>query len=305
MPLSAAATAGRWVYGQAYILLPLNMLFWAGNSVVGRYVAGHVPPIALAWMRWSLALLILLPIAWPYIKRDLPELRRHLPLLMVLSFAGITCYNTMAYIGLQYTQALNGLLLQSTAPLLIGIWSFALFRDRLTLRQLGGILISMAGVALIVSRADWQILAGLTFNIGDIWILAALVFYGLYSALLRQRPQMHWTSFICATFFLGNVMLTPFLLWEMSTGYVLRLDATTLLSIAYTAIFASLLSYIFYNRGVQLIGPNRAGPFFHLIPLFGAVLAIFFLDEQLQLFHVAGFAAILSGIFLATRNPGG
>jgi drug/metabolite transporter (DMT)-like permease len=294
--------AGQWLNGQAYTMLSLTMLFWAGNGVLARFVAGHVPPVALAWMRWSVALAMLLPLAWPQLKRDLPAMRRSLPILLLLSLTGITSYNTMAYVGFQYTTAINGLLLQSTAPLLIGVWSFVLFCDRLTALQLAGTLMSMAGVVTIVSGADWQVLAGLSVNVGDLWILAALVAYALYAALLRLRPEIHWMSLVCATFFLGNILLTPVLLWEISTGYVLQFDALTAASIGYTALFASLLAYIFFNRGVELIGPNRAGPFFHLIALFGVVLAVAFLGERLQLFHVAGFAAILLGIVMAARS---
>jgi drug/metabolite transporter (DMT)-like permease len=304
MPIPLTAAAGRWFYSQAYLLLSFTMLFWAGNAVIGRFVAGHVPPVALTWMRWTLALAILLPVAWPHLRRDLPVVRRHLPIMVLISLPGITGYNTMAYIGLQYTEALNGILLQSTAPLLIALWSFMLFSERLTARQVAGILISMAGVILIITRADPGILFGLSFNIGDLWILAAMASYSLYSALLRLRPGIHWMSFICVTFFLGNVMLTPVFIWEMSTGYMPRFDIVTALSVLYTAVFASLLAYIFYNRGVELIGANRSGPFFHLIPLFGVVLAFIFLGERLQLFHVFGFVAILAGIILAARTPG-
>ncbi len=302
---SPLSRAGHWFYGQAYLLLSLNMLFWAGNTVLGRFMAGHFPPVAMAWCRWTLAAAILLPFAWPHLRRDLPELRRGLPILAALSLTGIAAYNTMVYYGLQYTSALNGSLLQSTAPLLIGVWTFLLFGDRLTGRQVAGIVLSLVGVVVIITRADPDLLMHLELNRGDVWIVAALASYALYSALLRLRPEVHWLSLIFATFVLGNVMLTPLLIWELSAGHAMTFDAETVLSLLYFGIFPSILAYVFFNRGVELIGANRVGPFFHLLPLFGVIMSIVFLGERLQAFHLAGFAAIVSGIALAARRPKG
>ena len=165
---SPLSRAGHWFYGQAYLLLSLNMLFWAGNTVLGRFMAGHFPPVAMAWCRWTLAAAILLPFAWPHLRRDLPELRRGLPILAALSLTGIAAYNTMVYYGLQYTSALNGSLLQSTAPLLIGVWTFLLFGDRLTGRQVAGIVLSLVGVVVIITRADPDLLMHLELNRGNV-----------------------------------------------------------------------------------------------------------------------------------------
>lgn len=292
---------GRWLYGQAYLLLVLTTLFWAGNIVLGRFVAGHVPPVALAFVRWGGAFLILLPFAWPHLKRDWPEIRRHMPMMLVLSFTGITSFNTMVYFGLQFTGALTGVLLQSSQPLLIALATFMLFGERLTGRQALGIAISLAGVTTIICQGDVGRLAAIRFNFGDILILAAVALYALYSALLRRRPSIHWISFLAGTFLIGDILLLPVLAWEMSTGYVLKPDLFTLGACLYVAVFPSLIAYAFFNRGVELIGANRAGPFFHLMPLFGALMAVFFLGERFQAYHAVGMVAILSGVALATR----
>lgn len=298
------AAVARWLYGQAYLLLIVTTLLWAGNIVLGRLVAGHVPPIALAFVRWGGAFLILLPFAWPHLKRDWPEILRHWPIMLVLSFTGIASYNTLVYFGLQFTGALTGVLLQSAQPLVIALVTFALFAERLSGRQAAGILLSLCGVVAIVSHGDLERLAAIRFNVGDILILVAVVLYAIYSALLRRRPAIHWISFLAATFLIGDVMLLPVFAWEISTGYVLRFDWLTVTACLYVAIFPSLVAYAFFNRGVELIGANRAGPFFHLMPLFGALMAVGFLGERFQWFHGLGMAAILSGVALATTSRG-
>ena len=159
---------GGWLYQQPYLLVCITYMAWALNIVLGRYVAGHFPPVALSFLRWGVAFLIVLPFAWPYLKRDWPVIRRRLPILTVLAITGTSAYNTMAYWGLQYTEAINALLTQSTAPLIIALWTFAMFGDRLTHRQIVGILISLAGVIVIICRGDIEVLRGVSFNRGDI-----------------------------------------------------------------------------------------------------------------------------------------
>ena len=293
---------GTWLYDQPYLLLTLTALFWGGNVVLGRSVAGHVPPIGLAFVRWSGAFAILVGFAWPQIRRDWPMARRHLAMMGVLSLTGVTLYNTLAYYGLQYTQAINGLLLQSSSPVLIAICTFLLYGERLNVKQALGVLLSMLGVVLIVTGGDLMRLTELRLNAGDLWILLALAIYALYSALLRRRPPMHGLSFLALTFGFGALLLAPAFLWEVSTGFRLKPDLTTTLACLYVAIFPSILAYFCFNRGVELVGANRAGPFFHLIPLFGAALAFVLLGEAPHPYHALAFALIISGVVVATRR---
>ncbi|WP_020179732.1 DMT family transporter [Methylopila sp. M107] len=293
---------GRLLYDRPYVLLSLTSLFWAGNIVLGRFVAGKVPPVGLAWVRWAGSFALLIGFAWPHIRREWPIIRANLGRLTVMALTGIAIYNTMAYWGLQYTEALNALLIQSTGPLLIAIWSLVLFRDLVTPAQAAGVVVSMAGVATILTRGDVSALAAIRFNVGDLWVLAAMVVYALYSALLRLKPGLHWLSFLAFTVGLGAAMLTPAFLAEIASGRHMTLDLTTLLTLAYVVVFPSTLAYLFFIRGVELIGANRAGPFFHLMPVFGALLAILFLGERPQLFHAIGFALVLAGVFVAARK---
>lgn len=283
-----------------YLLLSLTSLFWAGNVVLGRHVAGHFPPVSLAWMRWVLAFLILSPFAWRAMKADWPIALRHLPILLVLSLTGITLFNTMAYHALETTSALNGLLIQSTGPLMIAFWSLVLNGDRLSPGQAGGIALSLMGVLTIICRGDPAVLMRVEFTEGDLWMAAAMVIYGIYSSQLARRPAMSQLGFLGFTLGFGALMLTPIFAAERALGAPLTFDARALAAIAYVSIFPSVLAYLFFNRGVQLVGPNRAAPFFHLMPVFGSGLAIAFLGEQPHLYHAAGYALVLSGIAIAT-----
>jgi drug/metabolite transporter (DMT)-like permease len=279
------------------------MLFWAGNINVGRYVAGHVPPIALGTLRWIGATLILLPFALPYLRADWPAIRKHAGMLTLLSLLSISAYNTLTYYGLQYTEAINAVILQSTGSLLIVAFSFLLFGEHLGLRALLGMLLSLAGIAVVVSRGDLDAFLHYRLNIGDFILLAAIASYSLYSALLRKRPPLHPMSFVALTMGWGAVLLLPFLAAEIAGGRTVPIDATALLAISYVVIFPSLLAHFFFFRGVELVGANRAAPLMYLIPVFATALAMVFLGERLHPFHVAGFILVIVGVLLATRGP--
>ena len=300
-PARSSHRAGHWLFDQAYLLLSLTSLFWAGNTVLGRFIAGHVPPIMLAFIRWSGAFVILLPFAARHLLRDWPIIRKHAGLMTLLALTGFSVYNTLAYYGLQYTTAINGLLLQSIAPLFVALWSFALFRDRLTLRQAGGICVSLTGVIVIICHGSLQILLNIAFNRGDMWFVVALLIYAFYAAMLRVRPLMHPLSFLAFGMGVGALMLVPATVWEYFSGKIFVLDAESFASFAFICIFPSLLGYLFLNRGIELIGANRAAPFIHLVPVFGSVLAIVLLGERFELYHAVGYALVFSGITIATR----
>ena len=291
-----------WLANQPYLLLSLTSLFGAGNVVLGRFVAGHVPPIALATLRWGGAFLLILPFALPHMKREWRAIRANLPMLLLLAVTGIGAYNTIAYIGLQYTSALNALLIQSAGPLFVAFWSLVLFRTRLTIAQALGILISLGGVLTIIARGDVEALSAVDFNKGDLIFAGALMIFCIYSALMPYRPNLHPLAFLGFTTGVGALVNVPFLIWESASGYTLTLDTETLLTLAYVVVFPSVLAYLCYNRGIELIGANRSAPFYHLIPVFGSVLAIGFLGEEPQLFHLIGYALVLLGVFIAARR---
>jgi drug/metabolite transporter (DMT)-like permease len=299
----SAATSGRWLTNQPYLLLSITALCWAGNAVVGRLAAGHIPPVTLSFLRWSLAFLTILPVAWKHLERDWGAIRGKLGTMVILSVTGIGAFNTLQYWALEYTQALNTLLLQSAAPLIVAVWSLFLLGVRLTLAQAMGVMLSLTGVLVILLRGDVTTLSGIQFNKGDLIFLVALVIFGLYSVLTLKRPPIHGLSFVAFTFGCGAACLIPLLIWEVLSRPAMALDAKNLMTLFYVAVFPSTVAYLCFNRGVQLIGANRAAPFFHVVPVFGSIMAIAFLGERPQAFHVIGFALVLSGVFVASRQP--
>jgi drug/metabolite transporter (DMT)-like permease len=300
---SSAAAPGNWLANQPYLLLSITALCWAGNAIVGRLAAGHIPPVTLTFLRWSLAFLTILPFAWKHLVRDWAAIRSHLGTMIVLSVTGIAAFNTLQYWALEHTQALNTLLLQSAGPLFVAVWSLILLGVRLTLAQAGGIVLSLTGVLVILLHGDLTALKSIEFNEGDIIFTGALAIFGLYSVLSLKRPEIHGLSFVGFTFGCGAACLLPLWIWELLSRPVMQLDTTNLLSLFYVAVFPSTLAYLCFNRGVQLIGANRAAPFFHVVPVFGSVMAIVFLGERPQLFHLIGFALVLTGVFVASRKP--
>jgi drug/metabolite transporter (DMT)-like permease len=301
-PTSPPPSPIRWLSNQPYLLLSLTSLFWAGNIVLGRYAGGHLPPMTLSCVRWSGAFLTLLPFAIPHLRRDWPALRTRLPLIAVLSATGFAINNALSYWGLQYTQALNALLIQSSGPLFVALWSLLLFGVRLTWAQFAGIAISLAGVFTIILRGDLSALASIQFNRGDLMLTGALVAFGLYSALMPRRPVTHQLSLIAVTTAGGALLLLPFSIWEFLDGFTLQPDMITLVSVIYVVIFPSSLAYLCFNRGIALIGPNRAAPFFHLMPVFGSAMAIVLLGEQPRLYHLIGYLMVLAGVVIASRQ---
>lgn len=285
-----------------YVLMTLAVLFWAGNFILGRAFHNDIPPVALAFWRWAIASLLIIWPAAKYLRQDWAEILRKWPAVLLLSTLGVAAFNTLAYSGLQYTQAINAFLVQSLMPALIVALSFIIFREKVSLVQAMGILISLSGAAAIIAHGDFGVLMSLQFNRGDLLVSSAIICYAGYSVMLRKRPHIHPLSFIAVTFWLGTIIIVPFYLWETLYVRVMPLGMTSFAVIAYVAIFPSIISYLCFNRGVELIGANRAGLFIHLIPVFGSLMAIFFLGEKFLWYHAFGIGLIAAGIYLATLS---
>src|SRR3954451_3320406 len=299
---TSSARSGNWLANQPYLLLSITALCWAGNAIVGRLAAGHIAPVTLSFLRWSFAFLIILPFAWRHLVRDWAAIRSRLGIMILLSITGIGAFNTLQYWALEHTQALNTLLLQSAGPLVVAVWSLLLLGVRLTLAQAFGVLLSLAGVLVILLHGDVTTVSNITFNKGDLIFIVALIIFALYSVLSLKRPDIHGLSFVAFTFGCGAACLIPLFVWELSARPVMQLDAANLLSLFYVAVFPSTVAYLCFNRAVQLIGANRAAPFFHVVPVFGTVMSIVFLGEHPQPFHLIGFALVLTGVFVASRK---
>src|ERR1700676_1691577 len=236
---SDATAPGRWLANQPYLLLSITALCWAGNAIVGRLAAGHIPPVTLSFLRWSIAFLIILPFAWKHLKRDWGAIRARLGIMIVLSVTGIGAFNTLQYWALEHTQALNTLLLQSAGPLFVAVWSLILLGVRLTLAQAGGIALSLTGVLVILLHGDLTALTAIEFNKGDLIFTAALVIFGFYSVLSLKRPPIHGLSFAAFTFVCGGACLVPVLIWELVSRPLMQFNTANLLTLFYVAVFPS------------------------------------------------------------------
>lgn len=277
-------------------------LCWSGNHIVGRAIAGEVPPLATGCIRWIVPALILAPFARPHLVRDWPEIRRTWPTVVMLSLVGGAAFGTLQYVGLVYTTALNVSVLNSVAPVLIVAAGWLLYADRVGPLQAAGIATSFAGVIAIITKGHVAAIRDLGFNIGDLIILFNMGLWAIYSASLRTRGTMHWISF---TFILATISAfatMPFWLVEHLSGTKLHVTVGSVAALAYVALFPSLLAYAAWSRGVEMLGSGRAGVFLHLIPLYSALIAGAALGERIEIYHLAGFALILAGVWLASRR---
>jgi drug/metabolite transporter (DMT)-like permease len=295
--------AGRLSSALPYLMIATAALCWSGNHVVGRAIAGHVPPMATSTLRWAIPTLLLVPFSIPHLRRDWPVVRANWKILTFLALIGGAIFGTLQYVGLQYTTALNVSVLNSLAPILIATAGAILFRDRLAPIQMFGIAVSLTGVLVIVARGDPGFLQHLDFNWGDVLIVFNMGLWGIYSSCLRLRPKIHWQTFIIILGALSTLFMLPFFAIEHASGYVLQPTWLTVGAIAYVALFPSLIAYVTWSRGVELIGANRSGAMLHLVALYSAVLAGIFLGERLMPYHLAGFVFILTGVWFAARKP--
>jgi drug/metabolite transporter (DMT)-like permease len=290
-------------FGNAYFLLVLTMFFWAGNAVVGRGAAGLVPPFTLAWLRWTIAFVMILPLAWSALKRDSAIIRTHWVVLALLGGVGAGTFVSLFYFGLSQTTAINGVIINSATSILVPLVVFAVYRETVTPLQAVGIVVSFVGVLIVLTKGDLALLLTLQLNRGDLWVIVATVVWAAYSALLREVPKIHWLSFAAISFGMASLVNLPAFVVEMALGKFIHPTPPALLMIAYVSTLPSIVSQIFYVRAIELIGSSRSAIFMHLVPVFGAVLAILFLGEHLHLYHFGGLMLVIGGVWLASRGP--
>jgi drug/metabolite transporter (DMT)-like permease len=272
--------------------------------VIARALRDDAPPLGLAFWRWLLALSILLTFTWRDVRAEWRVIRAHWPRLAFLGAMGVGCYNTLLYGALQTTTATNGVLIPSFSPVMIAAVAYLAVRERMTPRQWAGIVVSLVGVMLIATRGDLLALGRLEVVIGDWLLLAAALTWAIYTVALRWRPALSSIVFMTVTIAVGAALLLPLYLLEVVSGRVFTLTPQVAAGVAYVAVFPSLLSYLFWNRGVEVLGPNRSGVFINLVPAFGVALAVAVLGETLERFHWIGAALIFSGIALSAAAPG-
>jgi drug/metabolite transporter (DMT)-like permease len=287
-----------------YLLLSLTSFFWSLNWVIGRAIVGHVTPLTLTFIRWVVAVTVMLPFAWPQIRAHWPAVRRSWKTIAWLGFWGTGLHNLFAYVGLQYTTATNGVILNSSIPVMIIVLGWLVYRDTITRLQACGVGISLVGIVAIITRGDLGVLADFSLNKGDLIILVGMVFWAAYTVFLRMKPaELPGLAMLACCGCVGVVLLAPLAAFELLyLGGRAEFTPATIAAMLYVGIFPSFVGYVFWNRGVAEVGPQVAGIFVHLMPPFGALLAWMFLGERIYLFHIVGIALILAGIALTTRG---
>ncbi len=295
--MKSGAHASEW---QAYLLLTITAFLWGGNMTAGKLAVGHVSPMVLNSLRWTMAAIVLGLFSLPQMRRDWPVVRRHWPAILAFGAVGYTAYNAFLYSGLQLTSAINVSMIQASLPFCILAINFALFRTRSTVLQMTGFLVTLAGVATVVSQGEMRKLLHLDLNLGDLLALAAALSYSGYTVALRWKPPLNWRVMVIS-FCCGAVIASiPLVAAEIALGSAIwPHDAIGFGVVLYAGLFPSLISQAFFIRGVDVIGPNRAGIFINLIPVFGTIIAVLVLDEQLSGFHAIALVLVVGGIALA------
>ncbi|MFC2968407.1 DMT family transporter [Acidimangrovimonas pyrenivorans] len=287
---------------RAYLFLVTTALCWGANAIAGRLAVGHISPFLLTSARWGLAMAAAAALGAPHLRRDWPAIRRNLPLLFAFGTVGFTCFNAAYYTAAAYTTALNIVIIQAGMPLIIFALNFALFRSAVSGAQALGFLLTLTGVAATVSNGSLATLLHLQFNRGDALMLLAILFYGGYTAALRWKPRMHWLSFMAAIAGGAFVASLPLTGWEIASGRVLWPDAQGVGVAVFAALFPGLIAQASFIAGTELIGSNRAGLFVNLVPVFGAIMSVLILGEQLRVYHLVGLGLVLSGVAMAERK---
>lgn len=286
----------------AYAILTVTTLFWGANAVAGRFATGHISPGLLTMLRWMVALAILLVISAPQLRAEWAKFRRALPHLIALGAVGFAMFNIILYTALNYTTAVNGAIAQGGMPVAIFLLNFLVYRMRPGFLQTIGLLVGLCGVALVAVRGDPGNLASLTFNIGDLLLLAAVVTYGAYTVALKNKPaDLHWKTTMTG-FVIGAVLASmPYALWELWRGNAIAPDAVGWGIVIFAALLPSIISQSLFIRGNELIGGNRAGLFINLVPIWGTLLAVVLLGETFEPWQAFALFLTLSGIAIAER----
>jgi drug/metabolite transporter (DMT)-like permease len=289
---------------QPYALLVLTTLAWGGNAVAGRLAVGEIAPMALTAGRWGLVLAVLGLFARRQVGPGLAELRRHWRSALAMGAAGFTAFNALFYVAAHHTSAVNISIIQGSIPVLVMLGALLLHRTPVRLGQAVGMVMTLAGVALVASHGDLASLAGLRLNIGDLYMLIACALYAGYTLALRGRAGIGGLSFFAGLAAAAFITSLPLLAAEAATGQGSWPTPLGWAVLAYVALFPSFVAQVFYMRAVELIGPGRAGLFINLVPVFGALLAVLILSEPFGLHHAGALALVLAGIFVAEQSAG-
>ena len=288
----------------AYLYLFLTVTFWAGNFIVGKLASFYdVPPFSLNFYRWFFAWLILAPFTIPEIIEKKDYIFKNYKLFVILGVTSITIFNSIVYYSLNFTQVISGVLMISTIPVMIMLFSSILKIEKTNIFQIIGVIFSFAGVIMIITKADIQILKNLDFNKGDITMVVAMFSWALYSTLLkRQKYEISQISLLQVVITFGLLFLIPIYFIEYQIGSRIILEKPFILILSYVVLFPGLASFLLWIKGISLIGANRSGVFLHLMPILSAIMAMIFFNEKFMFYHMLGACFIITGILLSNKK---
>jgi drug/metabolite transporter (DMT)-like permease len=289
---------------KAYLMLILCAFFWSGNFIVGKFSTLYeIPPLTLNFFRWLIVWIILIPFTFMDILKNIKIIKKNFYPILLMSITSISVFNSVVYYSLNFTQVLNGALMISIIPVLIVFISYIFNTEKINFFQIFGLLLSITGVATIVTRLDFAKLINLDINKGDLWLLVAMLSWAIYSTMLRtHKTGLKYLSFMSVIVSIGLIFLFPQFLFELNNHQVIKFNIPVILITSYVVLFAGLGSYILWNKAVVIVGPNKAGIFLHLMPVFTSFMAIFLLNEKLMNFHIIGASIIIVGIYFSSKN---
>jgi drug/metabolite transporter (DMT)-like permease len=288
----------------AYLLLTLSVLFWAGNFIVGKFATlFEIPPLTLNVLRWLSVWIILMPFTYKEIYNNLTDIKRK---WLVISFMGIitiSTFNSVVYYALNHTQIINAVLVLASIPAATIILSSLMKIEKTNIFQLFGLFLSIVGIGSIISNGDIQKIISLNFNKGDVWMLVCVITWSLYSTLLKKN-KFKYSQFTLIQLMVsaGLIFLIPQLFYEQSIGLVVNFNKSFFFILFYVVAFPAIAAYYCWQKGVEIIGPNRSSMFIQLMPLFSAIMAIIIFNEKFELYHFTGAAFIVSGIYLSNKK---
>ena len=288
-------------FTKAYLFLTLASLFWSGNFIVGKIASAYeVPPFSLNFYRWLFALLILLPFTYKEVFINKNYIFQNFKLFVILGITSITIFNSIVYYSLYYTQVISGILMISTIPVWILFFASILKIERTNLFQILGVALSLLGVLFIISKADIEIVKAIKFNKGDLSMVVGMLSLAIYSALLRKKKHPFSQIVLLEIIIIfGIIFLIPIYFLEMNFGNKIVLEWPFILTLGYVVLFPGIFAFLFWIKGIDIIGANRAGVFLHLMTIFGAIMAILILGEKFMFYHFLGAIFIIAGITLS------
>jgi drug/metabolite transporter (DMT)-like permease len=293
------------VWDRPILLLVLTTLVWGAHSIVARFAVGQIGPMTLVTLRWAVALIPIFITARPSLRQDWPALRARWVYLALMGASGFTAFNALFYVAAHHTSALNLSIIQGAVPALVLLGARVFLGVRFTALQALGALVTMLGVVVIAAQGDLAKLAALAFNSGDVMMVVGVVLYAGYTIGLRQRPHVSQVSMLAAMAIAAFVTSVPLMVWEIMSGGFVWPTAVGLLALAFAALGPAFFAQLTYMRGVELIGPGRAGVFINLVPIFGAIMAVLILDEPFARYHVLALLLVVGGIAVAQRGASG